>query len=66
MYLGFAIMSVQSYLGIKKPLIGHAFNFSNEVQMTVLELAEKILDLMDSDFELEILNKATNEIRPQY
>ena len=47
-------------------LKGHAFNFSNEIQVTVLELAQKILALMDSDLELNILNEATNEIRKQF
>jgi len=47
-------------------LRGHAFNFSNESQITVLELTEKILALMGSDLELEVRNEATNEIRDQY
>jgi len=47
-------------------LRGHAFNFSNETQVTVLEVAEKILSLMNSDLELDIRNEATNEIRHQY
>ena len=47
-------------------LFGEAFNFSNEVQITVLELVRKILSLMDSDLEPVILNQAGNEIRHQY
>jgi CDP-glucose 4,6-dehydratase len=45
---------------------GHAFNFSNETQVTVLELVERLLKLMDSDLEPDIRNEATNEIKHQY
>lgn len=47
-------------------LCGQAFNFSNEKRMSVLELVEQILSLMDSDLEPEVRNEATNEIRQQY
>jgi CDP-glucose 4,6-dehydratase len=47
-------------------LRGHAFNFSNETQVTVLELVENITKLMGSDLQPEILNQVTNEIRHQY
>ena len=45
---------------------GQAFNFSNEIQVTVLELVERILRLMNSDLQPEVRNEATNEIRHQY
>jgi len=47
-------------------LAGQAFNFSNEIQVSVLELVQQILKLMGSDLEPQILNQATNEIRHQY
>ncbi|MBD2040341.1 GDP-mannose 4,6-dehydratase [Microcoleus sp. FACHB-672] len=47
-------------------LRGHAFNFSNERQVTVLELVNQILRLMNSDLEPDIRNEASNEIRCQY
>ena len=47
-------------------LYGQAFNFSNENQITVLELVERILTLMGSGLEPDIRNEATNEIRHQY
>ena len=47
-------------------LHGQAFNFSNEIQVTVSELVDKILELMGSDLKPEILNQASNEIRHQY
>jgi CDP-glucose 4,6-dehydratase len=34
--------------------------------VTVLELVERILKLMDSDLEPEVRNEAVNEIRRQY
>jgi CDP-glucose 4,6-dehydratase len=47
-------------------LHGQAFNFSNETQVTVLELAKQILALMDSDLEPDVRSEASNEIRCQY
>jgi CDP-glucose 4,6-dehydratase len=47
-------------------LRGHAFNFSNEIQLTVLDLVHRILTLMGSPLQPEIRNKASNEIRRQY
>ncbi len=45
---------------------GEAFNFSNELQITVLELVKKILELMGSKLKPEIRNVVSNEIRNQY
>ena len=47
-------------------LRGEAFNFSNELQVTVLDLTHKILALMGSDLEPEVRNEASNEIKHQY
>lgn len=47
-------------------LYGEAFNFSNEVRITVLELVNKILKLMDSELEPVILNQGSHEIKNQY
>ena len=45
---------------------GEAFNFSNELQVTVLDLVRQILRLMGSDLEPDVRNEASNEIRHQY
>jgi CDP-glucose 4,6-dehydratase len=45
---------------------GEAFNFSNEIQVTVLELANKVIELIGSDLKPKILNEVTNEIKHQY
>jgi CDP-glucose 4,6-dehydratase len=46
-------------------LAGHAFNFSNETEVTVLEMARKILDVMGSSLELDVRNEASQEIQRQ-
>jgi len=47
-------------------LRGQAFNFSNEIQVTVLDLVRRILTLMDTKLEPEVRNEAVHEIRHQY
>ncbi|MCI0379459.1 MAG: GDP-mannose 4,6-dehydratase [Gemmataceae bacterium] len=46
-------------------VMGEAFNFSNEIQLTVLELTERILQLMDSSLTPVVLGEACNEIPHQ-
>lgn len=53
-------------LAADKNLIGQAFNFSNESQVSVLELVDRILGLMKSDLTPDVRNEAANEIREQY
>ncbi|NET24743.1 GDP-mannose 4,6-dehydratase [Okeania sp. SIO1I7] len=51
----------------RKEILGEAFNFSNELQITVLELVNQILALMNkTHLEPIILNQAKNEIKHQY
>jgi len=47
-------------------LRGHAFNFSNEGQLTVFEVVERILALMHCDLAPEVRNETNNEIYRQY
>jgi CDP-glucose 4,6-dehydratase len=61
-----AYMLLAEALADHRDLRGEAFNFSNEIQMTVLELVKRILALMESDLEPDIRNEVTNEIRRQY
>jgi len=53
-------------LAQNRALGGQAFNFSNEIQVTVLDLTRRILELMGSGLEPDVRNEATNEIRHQY
>lgn len=61
-----ANMTLAEALARRPELRGEAFNFSNEIQVTVLELAQRILSLMSSDLEPDVRNEAINEIRHQY
>jgi CDP-glucose 4,6-dehydratase len=47
-------------------LAGEAFNFSNEIQLTVIDLVRKILAAMGSSLEPDIQGTASNEIMHQY
>lgn len=47
-------------------LTGEAFNFSNEIQLSVLDLVKMVLGLMESDLKPVVLNQGSNEIRHQY
>ncbi len=47
-------------------LRGQAFNFSYEIQMSVLDMVELILRKMQSSLRPEVLNQASNEIRHQF
>ena len=50
-----------------KAIHGHAFNYSTESQLTVLDITRLILKLMGrSDLDPEILNEAKGEIPHQY
>ncbi|MEC1621897.1 GDP-mannose 4,6-dehydratase [Bacillus mojavensis] len=63
--------AVQAYLLLAEKmeehnLAGEAFNFSNEIQLPVLELVEKILKKMNSNLKPKVLNQGSNEIKHQY
>lgn len=64
--------AVEAYLFLAEKLSGardlrgEAFNFSNETQVSVLELVSKISAMMDSNLEPDVRNEASNEIRHQY
>ncbi len=61
-----AYMVLARALHERPELRGAAFNFSNELQVTVLDLVRRILGTMGSDLEPDIRNEASNEIRNQY
>jgi len=61
-----AYMLLAEKLAQLPELRGEAFNFSNEIQVTVCEIVERILKLMDSKLQPEIRNEVQNEIRHQY
>jgi CDP-glucose 4,6-dehydratase len=61
-----AYMLLAEQLAARPELKGQAFNFSNEIQVTVREIVEKVIKLMGSNLKPEILNEVSNEIRHQY
>ncbi len=61
-----AYLQLAERLGARPELAGEAFNFSNEQQLTVLELVASILTAMGSRLEPDVRNEASNEIRDQY
>jgi CDP-glucose 4,6-dehydratase len=61
-----AYMLLAEQLAAKSELKGQAFNFSNEIQVTVSQIVERILELMDSHLQPDVRNEVSNEIRHQY
>jgi CDP-glucose 4,6-dehydratase len=61
-----AYMLLAEKLAGNLALKGEAFNFSNEIQVTVSQIVDKIITLMKSDLQVEIRNETTNEILHQY
>ena len=61
-----AYMTLAEHFAARPDLRGEAFNFSNDQQVTVLEMVEKILGLMGSTLVPDVRNEASNEIRRQW
>jgi CDP-glucose 4,6-dehydratase len=53
-------------LAVNSSLYGQAFNFSNETQVTVLDLVSKIVELMGEGLAPIVQNQASNEIQHQF
>lgn len=60
-----AYMLLAEQLRSRPELRGQAFNFSNETEVTVLDLVERILRAMDSRLTPDVRNEANHEIRRQ-
>ena len=61
-----AYMTLAERMATDSSLRGRAFNFSNEVQITVRELVDRILALMGSTLVPDVRNEASHEIVHQY
>lgn len=62
-----AYLTLAEQMASRPELAGEAFNFSNEIQVTVLELATQILRLAGSGkLRLDVRNEAQHEIPHQY
>ncbi len=61
-----AYMHLAEQLAQKPDLIGHAFNLSNEIQLDVLQLVERIQQHLGTRIEPVVQGQASLEIRHQY
>ena len=62
-----AYMDTAVALASRRELAGHAFNFSNEEPITVLEMVDRILKVIGrADLDPDVRNEASNEIREQF
>lgn len=61
-----AYMLLAEKLAADPTLRGHAFNFSNELQVTVLQLVESLTKAVGSELKPDVRNEAQNEIQHQY
>jgi CDP-glucose 4,6-dehydratase len=61
-----AYMLLAEQLATRPELKGQAFNFSNEIQVSVREIVTRIQKEMGSDLSPDIRNEVSNEIRHQY
>jgi CDP-glucose 4,6-dehydratase len=60
-----AYMLLAERLASDRALAGQAFNFSNESQVSVSDLVDRVLRRMNSDLQPDVRNEVTNEIRSQ-
>lgn len=61
-----AYLLLAERLALDAGLKGEAFNFSNEIQITVLDLVQRILHQMNSKLTPDVRNEAANEIKHQF
>lgn len=61
-----AYMLLAEKLAADPTLRGQAFNFSNELQVTVLQLTSTLTKVVGSTLQPDIRNEAKNEIQHQY
>lgn len=61
-----AYMLLAEALAARPELAGQAYNFSNELQITVLDLVQSMLKELNSSLKPDVRNEASHEIRHQY
>ena len=61
-----AYMLLAERMAADRSVCGQALNFSNEIQVTVLELVSLVTRILGSDLTADVRNEAANEIRHQY
>jgi CDP-glucose 4,6-dehydratase len=61
-----AYVMLAEQLASRQDLVGQAFNFSNEMRISVLDLVREVVRKMDSRLEPIILNETVHEVREAY
>ncbi len=61
-----AYMHLAEQMAMHPELAGEAFNLSTEIQVSVLDVVQKVLDELDSDLQPVVLGQASHEIKHQY
>ncbi len=61
-----AYLHLAECMAARPDVHGHAFNFSTEIQVTALQMVQRILRLMGSPLTPDVRGEATNEIKHQY
>ena len=61
-----ANMLLAEQLASRAELRGEAFNFSNELQVSVLDLVRRVSEIVGSDLQPDVRNEAQHEIHHQY
>jgi CDP-glucose 4,6-dehydratase len=61
-----AYLHLAECMARRPEVVGQAFNFSNELQVTALEMVRTVLRLLGSDLEPDVRGEATHEIKHQY
>jgi CDP-glucose 4,6-dehydratase len=61
-----AYMHLAEQMAQRPELNGEAFNLSTEIQVSVLELVDQVLETMGSSLRPKVLGEASNEIQHQY
>jgi CDP-glucose 4,6-dehydratase len=61
-----AYMHLAEQMAKNPELAGEAFNLSTESRVSVLQIVDRILKIMDSSLEPVVLGEANNEIKHQY
>src|SRR4029077_10484199 len=61
-----AYLHLAQCMASQPEVIGHAFNFSTEIQVTVLDMVSRIMRLMKSSLQPDVRGEAQHEIKHQY
>jgi len=59
------VLALAEAVATRPALAGEAFNFAADARLSVLEIVDRILRVMDSDLEPDVRNDAVNEIPEQ-